>query len=41
LGNDDRRVRGIVRENLWWAFAYNAVAVPAAALGLLTPSSRR
>jgi len=26
-----------VRENLWWAFAYNAVAVPVAALGLLTP----
>jgi Cu+-exporting ATPase len=35
LGDDD--VRGIVRENLWWAFAYNAVAVPVAALGLLTP----
>jgi Cu+-exporting ATPase len=32
-----RRVRGIVRENLWWAFAYNAVAVPVAAFGLLTP----
>jgi len=33
-----RKVRGIVRENLWWAFAYNAVAVPVAALGLLTPA---
>ena len=26
-----------MRENLWWAFAYNAVAVPVAAFGLLTP----
>ena len=33
-----RKVRGIVRENLWWAFAYNVVAVPVAALGLLTPA---
>ena len=32
-----RRVRKIVRENLWWAFAYNAVAIPVAAAGLLTP----
>ena len=32
-----RRVRRVVRENLWWAFAYNAVAVPVAAAGLLTP----
>ena len=32
-----RRVRAIVRQNLWWAFAYNAVAVPVAAAGLLTP----
>ena len=32
-----RRVRRIVRENLWWACAYNAVAVPVAAAGLLTP----
>ncbi len=32
-----RRVRRIVRENLWWAFAYNLVAVPVAAAGLLTP----
>jgi Cu2+-exporting ATPase len=26
-----------IRENLGWAFLYNAVAVPAAALGLLSP----
>ena len=32
-----RRVRTIVRQNLWWAFAYNLVAVPVAAAGLLTP----
>ena len=31
------RVRSIVRQNLWWAFAYNLVAVPVAAAGLLTP----
>ena len=27
----------IVRQNLAWAFAYNAVAIPAAALGFVTP----
>ena len=32
-----RRVRRVIRQNLWWAFAYNAVAVPVAAAGLLTP----
>ena len=32
-----RRVRSIIRQNLWWAFAYNVVAVPVAAAGLLTP----
>ena len=32
-----RRARRVIRQNLWWAFAYNAVAVPVAAAGLLTP----
>jgi Cu+-exporting ATPase len=32
-----RRTMRIVRQNLFWAFAYNAVAVPVAALGLLSP----
>jgi Cu+-exporting ATPase len=32
-----RRVRRVVRQNLFWAFAYNGVAVVAAASGRLTP----
>jgi P-type Cu2+ transporter len=32
-----RRTLGIIRQNLGWAFAYNAVAIPAAAAGLVTP----
>jgi len=32
-----RRVRRVIRENLFWAFAYNAVAVIAAAAGMLNP----
>ena len=32
-----RRTFRIVRENLGWAFAYNALAIPAAALGYVTP----
>ena len=32
-----RRTLQIVRENLGWAFAYNVVAIPAAALGFVTP----
>lgn len=32
-----RRSGRIIRENLFWAFFYNALAVPAAALGLLNP----
>jgi P-type Cu2+ transporter len=33
-----RRAHRIVRQNLAWALLYNAVAVPAAALGLVSPS---
>jgi len=32
-----RRTFRVVRENLGWAFAYNAIAIPAAALGYVTP----
>ena len=32
-----RRTLAVVRQNLLWAFAYNAVAIPAAALGHVTP----
>ena len=32
-----RRTFSIVRQNLGWAFAYNAIAVPAAAFGYVTP----
>jgi Cu2+-exporting ATPase len=32
-----RRALTVVRQNLSWAAAYNLVAVPAAALGLVTP----
>ena len=32
-----RRTLAIVRENLGWAFAYNIVAIPAAAFGFVTP----
>jgi Cu2+-exporting ATPase len=32
-----RRSRRIIRQNLAWALAYNALAVPLAAMGLVTP----
>ena len=32
-----RRTNAIIRENLFWAFFYNALAVPAAAFGLVGP----
>lgn len=32
-----RRTRGIIRQNFAWAVAYNLVALPLAALGLVTP----
>src|SRR3546814_5211189 len=32
-----RKTQRIIRENLGWALAYNLVAIPAAALGHVTP----
>ena len=32
-----RRTRRIIRQNLAWALAYNLLALPAAALGMVTP----
>jgi Cu+-exporting ATPase len=32
-----RRTRRIIYENLGWAFAYNLVAVPLAAFGVISP----
>jgi cation transport ATPase len=32
-----RRTRRVVRQNLFWAFTYNLVALPLAVVGLLSP----
>jgi len=32
-----RRGFAVIRQNLWWALAYNAIAIPLAAAGHLTP----
>jgi len=32
-----KRTRRIILENLGWAFAYNLVAVPLAAFGIISP----
>ena len=32
-----RRALAVIRQNLVWAFAYNVVAIPLAACGLVTP----
>ena len=33
-----RRTRRIIRQNLGWAFTYNVIAIPLAALGIISPA---
>ena len=33
-----RKMMRIIRQNLFWAFCYNVIAIPAASLGLLNPA---
>jgi Cu2+-exporting ATPase len=35
-----RRTRRVLRQNLGWALAYNAIVLPLAFLGMVTPLSR-
>jgi Cu2+-exporting ATPase len=37
LLRESRRTFRVIRQNLAWALAYNAIAIPAAALGFVTP----
>jgi P-type Cu2+ transporter len=32
-----RKTLSIIRQNLWWSFAYNFTSVPLAMFGLVTP----
>jgi P-type Cu2+ transporter len=32
-----RRTQDVVRQNLWWSFAYNFLAIPLAVIGWITP----
>ncbi len=36
-----RQMMRIIRQNLFWAFCYNVVAIPLAALGFLSPGPGR